>query len=272
MLSVLMGCEAPPPDAPRQCNGSVELCDRRFDEVTLAGTHNSMSNAEDGWYVPAQPDGLRAQMEFGVRAMLLDTYEVEGEAFFCHGTCALGSLAMVEGLTTVRDFLDDHPDEVMAFIMQDSITFDQTAAAFTESGLHELVYPHPVGERWPTLGTMIENDRRLVVTAEAGGQVDGWYQRAWSAYFDTPFEFTTAAEFSCDLNRGAETNDLFLVNHWVEDPFPDEAVAADVNETDVLYPRAAACASERHHVVNLLAVDWYTAGDLLNVVDSLNTR
>ena len=39
------------------CNGSADICGRRYDEVTFPGTHNSMSYEsgsvfEGGWYNP----------------------------------------------------------------------------------------------------------------------------------------------------------------------------------------------------------------------------
>src|SRR6185295_9322613 len=49
--------EALPPPAPQPCNGHVELCGRRFDQVSLPCTHNSMSNAFDRWVAPNQQFG-----------------------------------------------------------------------------------------------------------------------------------------------------------------------------------------------------------------------
>ena len=57
------------------CNGFVDLCDRRIDEVAFAGTHNSMAaSSEEGWVFGRQTGGLLAQLSFGVRAFLLDLH------------------------------------------------------------------------------------------------------------------------------------------------------------------------------------------------------
>ncbi len=59
----------------RSCNGSVELCDRRLDEVAFPGTHNSMAALhEPGWLFAVQTGGIPAQLEAGVRALLIDTH------------------------------------------------------------------------------------------------------------------------------------------------------------------------------------------------------
>lgn len=57
------------------CNGYEELCNRPFNEVAFAGTHNSMSAQSDrGWLFAEQPNGIPAQLEFGIRAFLMKTH------------------------------------------------------------------------------------------------------------------------------------------------------------------------------------------------------
>jgi hypothetical protein len=57
------------------CNGHPELCDRRFDQVALAATHNSMSAGDIAdWMFPNQQKGIRTQLEDGVRGFLIDIH------------------------------------------------------------------------------------------------------------------------------------------------------------------------------------------------------
>ena len=58
-----------------RCDGSPGLCDRRFDDVVLLGTHNAMAaDGERSWIFPAQDAGIAAQLRDGVRALLIDTH------------------------------------------------------------------------------------------------------------------------------------------------------------------------------------------------------
>lgn len=70
----LTGCGSDPePEA--GCNGHEELCERAYDEVAFAATHNSMSAAtEPGWFTPDQPDGIIDQLDHGVRVLLIDSW------------------------------------------------------------------------------------------------------------------------------------------------------------------------------------------------------
>jgi len=57
------------------CNGYVELCDRRYDEIAQVATHNSMSAVDEpGWFLGEQPTGVIGQLEDGVRVFLIDSW------------------------------------------------------------------------------------------------------------------------------------------------------------------------------------------------------
>lgn len=57
------------------CNGAAELCDRPLDQVVFAGTHNAMASADVAtWLFPQQERGIVAQLEDGVRALLVDVH------------------------------------------------------------------------------------------------------------------------------------------------------------------------------------------------------
>lgn len=57
------------------CNGSPELCDRRLDEIVLAGTHNSMSAADrPGWFFANQTRPIPRQLDDGIRLLLIDPH------------------------------------------------------------------------------------------------------------------------------------------------------------------------------------------------------
>ena len=57
------------------CNGSPELCDRRLNEVTFPGTHNSMSAADDrGWLFTNQRHDIATQLDDGIRLLLIDPH------------------------------------------------------------------------------------------------------------------------------------------------------------------------------------------------------
>lgn len=59
----------------RKCNGFAELCDKPLNEVAFLGAHNAMSTAADpGWLFYEQTKSIPAQLDYGVRALLVKTH------------------------------------------------------------------------------------------------------------------------------------------------------------------------------------------------------
>lgn len=284
----------------RQCNGHAELCDRRYDEVVYGATHNSMSSPDVVFVWPEQDADIRAQLDDGVRALLIDTHhwtplvaadqltdlppdlatqvygrlgplrEARDGAFLCHNQCALGAIPFLDSMETVREWLELNPDEVVTLIIQDAISPEETAAIVGAAGLDRYLHTHEDGSRWATLGELIDRDERLVVFAESSGPPPAWYHPAFELMQDTPFRFAQLSEMSCAVNRGPADASLFLVNHWVQRVAPDRAVAVEVNAHDVLVDRARRCQDERDRLPNYIAVDFANIGDLGAAVDTLN--
>ena len=61
-----------PVGAGRLCNGHVELCDRHYDDVVQAATHNSMSSPDIVHIWPEHDGNIREQLDFGIRTLMID--------------------------------------------------------------------------------------------------------------------------------------------------------------------------------------------------------
>ncbi len=253
------------------CNGSPHLCDRRFDEVSYPMAHNAMSNAEDGWRAPNQNFNITRQLDDGIRAMELDTYNEDGELLLCHVVCEFGKKPLVEGLGEVRAFLETNPNEVVSIIFESSIENSETASAIEESGLLGFTYPHVADEPWPTLRELIDADTRLVVFQEKPGDAEyPWLMYIWDHAWETHFSWAAPEDFNCDPNRGNQDNPLFMLNHFLTDIWGAPELAEMVNYNPLFIDRAMQCAQESDALPNFVKVDFYDIGDLFDVVESLN--
>lgn len=295
------------PSAPRQCQGSVRLCDRPYDEVAYLTSHNAMSTTVDRFIGPLQDPAITTQLDDGVRALQLDTYRWErpeeitarlNESDFsaeqrtlvaaavnkvnpprdglwlCHAVCRAGAIELVPTLREIGDWLRDHPDDVLTLIVQDAITGEDTAEAFEQAGLSDLVHtpdPDPA-EPWPTLGEMIDSGRRLVVFAEQADGPAGWYRNFYRYGMETPFSFRSPDEMSCVPHRGGTGKRLFLLNHFITVAGGSRLDAGEVNARRFVLDRVESCERERGRPVNFIAVDYTTIGDTRGAVDALNAR
>ena len=292
---------------PNACNGHVELCERRLNEVTIAMSHNSMSSIADDFYLPNNLVDIIDQLDLGVRGLMLDTVYArldsegavltsrdvglgdtldEGAAlaaeaaqaratadlsdevvYLCHTLCEIGALDAVTELEAIGTWLDENPREVLVIIVQDGTDPADTAAIFETAGLVDRLLVQAPDAPFPTLGQMIESDQRVFVMVEEDASGAPWLHPAFEVTQETPYSFANADEFVCTENRGDPASTMLLVNHFIT---LARASNRTINDRDVLLPRAEACAEERGLHPNLLAVDFVSQGDVFAVVDELN--
>jgi hypothetical protein len=215
------------------------------------------------------PEGYDAAMR--IRDRLIGVDESRRNTYFCHGFCELGAYAVEPALRDIRDFVVAHPDEVLILIVEDHVTPQDLASAFEKSGLLPLIYTEKPGPPWPTLRRLIESGKRILVFIESGRIGVEWLRPAFETFQETPYSFHKIEDFSCRANRGGDAGSLFQINHWIDTtPAPKPSNAAIVNAYSFLLARAHKCSVERHHLPNIIAVDFYRTGDLLAVVNKLN--
>ena len=258
--------------SPLVCNGHAELCDRRFDQVAYATTHNAMSSEEEGWIAPNQGRRLWRQLEDGVRGFMLDTYAAsDGTPLLCHGVCGpLGQRPLAEGLHDLREFADCHPAEVLTLIIEAHLDEASTARAFEDAGLLPYLHQQPLGAPWPTLRAMVESGRRIVVFTESADVSLPWYHHAYDYVWDNDYRAESAADFDCEPNRGTGEEPVFVLNHFLTAPVAMRSLAESVNFDPVLSEHVDRCARERGQMPNFVTVDFYDASDLFAAVDRLN--
>jgi len=310
------------------CNGSEKLCDRPFNRVAIAMTHNSMSVPLPGWFSSMQEKPIAGQLHDGIRGLMIDTHygdllpdgkvrtffgshaelekraQVDGVSpeavdaalrirerlgfsgegkrgmYLCHSFCELGATRLGSVLDDLRTFLVANPGAVVVVINQDYVKPEDFVKAVRDADLEQLVYQGPVGSRWDTLREMVDSNQRLVLMAENNAGGAPWYHPAYESITEeTPYAFKKVPQLtdpdklarSCEPNRGAEGAPIFLVNHWITtDPAPLPSNASKVNAYDPLLARARECERVRHHLANLVSVNFYLRGDLFKVIDRLN--
>lgn len=284
-----------------RCNGMKQLCERTFDEVVLAGTHNAMSSASLGWKLPNQSIAIPEQLDGGIRALLLDSHygrlQPDGTVltddkgtvttgvrgtYLCHVLCELGATKLAPALRQIRKWLRANPDNVLLIESEDYISSPDLVSAMKRSGLLDLVYRGPRAP-WATLEKMIAKRHQVVMLADRNSNGDPpWYRPTYTGLMqETPFSFNPPRELtdpanwvnSCRPNRSGTSGSLFLMNHWSPSTPPAEPnleQSAQVNALDVILGRALTCAEVRGRVPTVIAVDQFTAGDVIEAVRQLN--
>jgi hypothetical protein len=267
------------PFHPTACNGAAALCDRRYDAVAYPTTHNAFSTVAGNFGAANQTYDMPRQLADGVRGLMLDTYYFLDEfnnrdTFLCHGLCQIGSQKLVDGLGQIRAFLDANRAEVVTIIFESYISAADSAAAFDRSDLRRYVVPHHAGEPWPTLRQLIERNQRLVVfsagDATTSDPSSDWFLDEFTWCWENPYQNTTIDDFRCNANRGSTSNDLFVLNHFLEDVLPHKDQAEQANVDPGFTDHVHRCRTETGRFPNFPTVDFYEVGVLFAVTAALN--
>jgi hypothetical protein len=253
-----------------ECLGHPELCSRRYDQVSYFTSHNAMSNEAEGWFVPNHLVPIKEQLQLGVRALMLDIHLHEESLMLCHGTCLAGSEPLVPRLEALRVFLEENPREILTIILESYAPAVTVADAFAEAGLIDLTRTQLADDPWPTLGDLMEANERLVVFTDAASGGPDWMHDVWAHSFETSFSVTLAEQLSCEPNRGAVGNTLFILNHFLSTPFAESLSAQKINPAGPVVDRALECWGVHDQRPNFITVDFATIGDVMGAVQQLN--
>jgi len=202
----------------------------------------------------------------------LGTLKGKPEPYLCHTLCELGAEPLDRELGAIASFLHEHPDQVLAVIVEDYVPPSTMEQAFAAAQLTRYVATLKLHAPLPTLGELIDSGHRLLVFAEEEGGSPSWYMPAFSFIQDTPLGALHPGQLSCARYRGNEDSPMLLLNHWIPPFPPSPTVNAQIGRAAFLRARILRCAGERHTDGAIVAVDFYQRTAVVKVAQELNSR
>lgn len=169
VLGSAFASHLPIAQAATACNGNAALCDRKFSNVSLIGSHDSAFVGTS--LFDNQDISVTDQLDSGIRFLQGQTHNnLLGQLSLCHTSCLLEDAGTLESyLTTVKTWLDSNTNEVLMLLLTngDYLDVSNFGDAFTASGITEYTYTPPSNplaiDDWPTLQELITAGTRLVV-------------------------------------------------------------------------------------------------------------
>jgi len=261
------------------CNGSVELCAKRFNEVIFPTTHNSF-NYGVGLYPYVfvnQQHSIPTQLRRGIRAFTLDLHhyngwskQKRGAIYVCHANCKLGGQPLIDVLAYFKAYLDTHPTDVLTLILESYVNPERSTPVFDAAGLSAYAHTQNPALPWPTLQEMIDTGKRLVILADRSQDQPSWYMDVWKQAVETSFQVEKVEEFNCRFNRGDARNSLFILNHFIARPLFRMGAARRINSRSFLKRRIEECRNETGKLPNFVMVDFSGLGQLVSTIGELN--
>lgn len=238
------------PKNTQPCNNYIELCERKYSNITEVGAHNSPFVREGSSAANQQLDVI-TQLNDGVRFLQAQIQfptpregeDEEVEPHFCHTSCdMLDAGPITDWLTRVRKWVDNHPYDVVTILLgngnyshPDLYAKHIEASGILKYAYRPRVFPMALDD-WPTLSEMIIRGKRVVMFLDynADQKAYPWLLDQFSQMWETPFD-PIDPTFPCDVQRPPDLSEarakdrLYLFNHNLNAEF-------NVFDTQILVP------------------------------------
>ncbi|GAB2279653.1 hypothetical protein Dimus_014297 [Dionaea muscipula] len=265
-----------------------------FNKYSWLVTHNAFSNVNapplagiERITFYNQEDSVANQLRNGVRGLMLDMYDFEGDIWLCHsfgGQC-YNFTAFEPAISTLREveaFMSQYPSEIITIIIEDYVhTPKGLSTLFTNADLTKYWYPvskmPKMGEDWPTVNDMIqENHRLLVFTSDASKEAREGIAYQWRYLVENESGDPGVKPGSCPNRKeskklNSRTSSLFLMNYFPT--YPIEAQACKQNSAPLASMVGTCYKSAGSMMPNLVAVNFYMRSDgggVFSTLDRMN--
>ena len=251
-----------------QCNGSYDLCNKRYNEVAYLTTHNAFNSKQDRYLFPNQKTNITEQLNNGVRGLMIDVYEDNESIVVYHAYKFLGSQPLSVYLNDIKYFLDNNPNEILTIILETYTSSNAIENEISKVGLLEYLHTQDVNSLWPKLQMMIDSNKRLVILSDKNdaNENQSWYHYMWDFAVENKY-----GQINCEFNRGNPENSLFIFNHFITSLTGNKENANKVNSFKYFMNHITKCKDLKNKFPNFITVDFYEIGESLDVVSKLNT-
>ncbi|KAL0813243.1 hypothetical protein Bca101_069686 [Brassica carinata] len=223
----------------------------------------------------------------GVRALMLDTYDYEGDVWLCHSfheQCFEFTKfnRAIDTFEEVFAFLTANPSEIVTIFLEDYVKSPNALTkVFTDSGLKKFWFPvedmPKGGQDWPLVKDMVANNHRLVVfTSDKSKQETEGIAYQWNYVLENQYGDDGVKPSECS-NRGEsaqltdKTKALVLINHFCT--IPVKLMSCEENSQHLIDTIKTCYVAAGDRWANFVAVDFYkrsSGGGTFQAVDKLN--
>ncbi|KOM36779.1 hypothetical protein LR48_Vigan03g016000 [Vigna angularis] len=267
-----------------------------FNKYAFLTTHNAYAIDGESSHtgvpritITNQEDTVTQQLNNGVRALMLDTYDFDGDVWLCHsfeGQChdVTAFEPAIDTLKEIEAFLSANPAEIVTVILEDYVhATNGLTKVFTEAGLMKYWFPLASmprnGQDWPLVSDMVaKNQRLLVFTSIKSKEQSEGIAYQWNFMVENQYGDGGRKAGSCP-NRAESSplNDksksLVLVNYFRSVPI--KPITCEDNSGELINMIHTCYGAAGNRWANFVAVDYYKrseGGGSFQAVDTLNGK
>ncbi|KAK7381228.1 hypothetical protein VNO78_33759 [Psophocarpus tetragonolobus] len=266
-----------------------------FNKYAFLTTHNSFAIDGEPSHtgvrritITNQEDRVTQQLKNGVRGLMLDTYDFEGDVWLCHsfqGHC-YDFTAFEPAINTLKEiaaFLSANPTEIVTLILEDYVkTPKGLTKVFTQAGLMKFWFPvtrMPKKGDWPLVSDMVAKNQRLLVFTSvrykerSEGIAYQWNYMVENQYGDGGRRAGRCPHRAESSPLNDKSKSLVLVNYFRSAPL--KLITCEDNSGGLIDMLQTCRGAAGNRWGNFVAVDYYKrseGGGSFQAVDTLNGK
>ena len=125
------------------------------------------------------------------------------------------SISFRQTMLEIKNYLDNKPDKIFTLFLDFGTNVNELNDLFQEIGISQYLYTYDVKEGWPSLKSMLEANRRLVVfSMQEHRNSPDWLHYVWNHAVEPYFSIWEAPVFKGEFLKGDPKNSLLIYNDY----------------------------------------------------------
>ena len=140
------------------------------------------------------------------------------------------SISFKKTMEEIKNYLDKTPEKIFTLFLDFGTNVNELNEIFQEAGINPYLYTFDAKDGWPTLKSMVEQNRRLVVfSMQEHRNSPEWLHYIWNHAVEPYFSIWEAPVFKGEFLKGDPKNSLLIYNDY---NFPRKSEAAKIQKYD----------------------------------------
>ncbi|KAJ3693287.1 hypothetical protein LUZ60_008767 [Juncus effusus] len=266
-----------------------------FNKYTWLVTHNSFSNVNEPSNTGVQritfynqEDTVANQLKNGIRGLMLDMYDFDGDIWLCHsfqGQCYNFTAfePAINILKEVESFLTQNPTEIITIFIEDYVRTPMGLSNLLKNAdLMKYLFPvteMPInGKDWPTVTEMVAKNRRLIVfSSDSSKEANEGIAYQWHYLLENESGDPGISPGSCPNRKESQPLNSGFASLFLQNYFPTLPVQNEVckeNSAAQLSQMVQSCYNAAgNRMPSFIAVNFYMRSDgggVFDVQDRIN--
>jgi len=125
------------------------------------------------------------------------------------------SIPFRQSMQEIKNYLEQTPDKIFTLFLDFGTNANELNEIFQEVGINQYLYTYDAKEGWPSLKSMVETNRRVVVfSMQEHRNSPEWLHYIWNHAVEPYFSIWEAPVFKGEFLKGDPKNSLLIYNDY----------------------------------------------------------